>query len=79
MQEFEATFDVDSKTDALAVERLMNRLYDALREESRTLQDGTRDSTEMLSQFEAIREAARRRRPGRLTVVYEQRDEEFDE
>ena len=70
---------MDSKTDALAVERLMNRLYDALREESRTLQDGTRDSTEMLSQFEAIREAARRRRPGRLTVVYEQRDEEFDE
>jgi len=59
MHEFEATFDVDSKTDVLAVERLINRLYDALREESRTLQEDTEASTEMLSKFEAIRGAAR--------------------
>ena len=78
MQQHEATFEVESKADALAVERLMNRLYDALREESRTLQEGTADSTEMLSQFEAIREASRRRRPGRLTVLYEYRDGTVD-
>jgi len=77
MQKYEATFGVESKRDALAVERLMNRLYDTLREESRTNQEGTEVSTEMLSEFEAIRDAARRTRPGRLTVDYEQRDGEF--
>lgn len=79
MQKFEATFEVESKTDALAVERLMNRLYDAIREEARTLRMGTEDSTEMLSQFEAIRDASQRTRPGRLTVVFEQQDRDFDE
>jgi len=78
MEEYEATFEVDSKTDAYAVERLMERLYDSLREESRTVREGSSDSTEMLEQFEAIRDAARRHNPGQLTVVYEQRDEEFE-
>lgn len=78
MPKFEATFEVESKSDALAVERLMNRLYDAIREETRTLREGTQDSTEMLSQFEAVRDATRRTRPGRLTISYEQDDEGFD-
>lgn len=77
MEEYEATFEVDSKTDAHAVERLLDRLYDSVREESRTLREGTGDSAEMLAQFEAIRDAARDRRPGKLTVVYEQREEGF--
>ena len=78
MEEYEATFEVDSKTDAHAVERLLERLYDSVREESRTLREGTGDSAEMLAQFEAIRDAARDRRPGKLTVVYERRDGEFE-
>ena len=77
MDRHEATFSIETKTDAYAVERLLNRLYDSLREESRTLREGTGDSTEMLAEFEAVRDAASRRVPGELTIVYEQRDEEF--
>lgn len=79
MEEQKAVFEVESKSDAYAVERLLNQLYDSLREESRTVRNGTGDSTEMLEQFEAIRDAARRQKPGKLTVVYEQRDEPFEE
>lgn len=78
MDEYTAVFDIDSKTDAYAVERLMNRLYDSLREESRTLGKGSNDSTEMLAQFETIRDAARRSTSGRLTLIYESQDEEFE-
>lgn len=79
MDKYEAGFSIETETDAHAVERLLNRLYDSLREESRTLREGTGDSTEMLAEFKAIRDAASRRAPGELTVIYEQRDEEFEE
>ena len=78
MDKYEAVFEIDSKTDAHAVERLMERLYDSLREESRTLRKGSSDSTEMLEQFETIRNATRRPTPGRLIVRYEPQDEEFE-
>ncbi|MFD1589196.1 hypothetical protein ACFR9U_19640 [Halorientalis brevis] len=78
MDEYTAVFDIDSKTDAYAVKRLMNRLYDSLREESRTRREGSNDSTEMLAQFETIRDAARRPTSGRLTLIYESQDEEFE-
>jgi hypothetical protein len=79
MEEYEATFEIESKRDADAVERLLSRLYDSLREESRTVRDGTSDSTEMLTQFEAVRDAARDRNPGTLTVVLERRNEPFED
>jgi len=79
MDEYEATFEVDSKSDAYAVERLMSQVYDSLREESRTVREGSSDSTQMIAEFEAIREAARQPKPGRLTVKFVQRDEEFEE
>ncbi|WP_416840778.1 hypothetical protein [Haloferax sp. DFSO52] len=78
MDEYTAVFEVDSKTDAHAVERLMERMYDSLREESRTLRKGSSDSTEMLEQFETILNATRRPTPGKLTVIYESRDEQLD-
>ena len=78
MEEYEAVFEIDSKTDAHAVERLIERLYDSLREESRTLREGSSDSTEMLEQFETMRTAMRRPTPGKLIVRYESRDEEFE-
>ena len=78
MDEYTAVFEVDSKSDAYAVERLMNGLYDSLREESRTLRKGSSDSAEMLAQFEAIRDAVQRPTPGKLTVIYESREEEFE-
>ena len=79
MEEYEATFVIESKSDASAVERLMNQLYDSLREEARTVREGTEDSARMLEQFKAIRDAARRPKPGRFTVVYERQEEGFEE
>jgi hypothetical protein len=79
MDEYEATFEIESKTDAYAVERIMNQLYDSFREESRALRDGSDDSMEMLEQFETIRDAARDPTPGRLKVVYRSRSDGFDE
>lgn len=79
MDEYTAVFEVDSKSDAYAVERLMNGLYDSLREESRTLRKGSNDSTEMLSEFKAIRDAVQRPTPGKLTVIYESHGGEFED
>jgi len=76
METYEATFEIASKSDARAVERLMNKVYDSLREESRSVHEGTMDSTAMLAEFEAIRDATRRWAPGRLTVVFERQDED---
>lgn len=79
MTEYSAVFEIDSKTDAYAVERLMESLYDALREETRTLRDDANDTSAMLEQFEAIREAARDPSPGTLTIRYESSDGDFDD
>ena len=78
MEEYKASFDIESKTDAYAVERLTGTLYDSIREEARTIREDTADSTEMLEQFRSIRDAARKQTPGRLRVVYEQHEGEFD-
>lgn len=79
MEEYEATFEIESKSAAHAMERSLARLYDSLREESRTVREGTGDSSEMLEQFAAIRDAARDPAPGTLTVTYERTGESFDE
>lgn len=79
MNEHEATFEIDSVSDAYAVERLMNTVYDTLREESRTIREGSSDSTGMMEQFQEVRDAARQPMPGRLTVRLEQRSEEFED
>lgn len=79
MEEYEATFEIKSKSDAYAMERSLARLYDSLREESRTVRDGTGDSTEMLERFATIRDAARDPAPGTLTVTYTRADESFEE
>lgn len=77
MDEYEATFPIESRSDAFTVERLMHRVYDSLREESRTVRRGSGDSTPMLEQFETIRDATRNRMPGTLTIRYEARDDVF--
>jgi len=79
MVEYEAKFEIDSKTDAYAVEKVLTRLYNALREETRTVREGTTDSTAMLEQFRTIRDAAQDTKPGTLTVKYEQEDGPFEE
>ena len=79
MTEYEAGFEIESKADAYAVERVLTRLYDTLREETRTVREGTTDSTEMLAQFATIRDAAQDPSPGTLTVIYERDDGPFEE
>jgi hypothetical protein len=79
MEEHEAVFEIDSTADAYAVERLLNQLYDTVREELRTQRQGSSDSTAVLQQFEALRDAAQDTTPGTLTVRYESRDEEFED
>lgn len=79
MGEHKATFEIESKADAYAVERLMNRVYDLFREESQTVREGSGDSTEMIEQFQSIRTAARQPTAGRLTVILEQEDETLEE
>lgn len=79
MGEYEATFEITSKTDAYAVEQALARLYDLFREESRTVRGGSSDSAEMLEQFANLCDAARDPTPGTLTVSYEQQGESFEE
>ena len=79
MDEYKATFEIESKTDAYVVEQLMNHMYNSLREESKTIRAKSSGSTAMMEQFQAIRDATRQSKPGRLTVTLEQEDEEVEE
>lgn len=78
MDEYRATFEIDSETDAYAVEQMMDQLYNTLREESQSIREESGDSTDMLAQFKAVRDAARRPTPGHLSVIYEQQNEGFE-
>ena len=79
MTRYEATFEVDEKTDSHAVQRILEQVYDTIREESRSVRQGTEDGTELLQEFESLRDAAEYPTPGKLTITYEQYDDEFDE
>ncbi|WP_256295954.1 hypothetical protein [Haloarchaeobius salinus] len=79
MATYEASFDIDSRTDSYAALRILEQVYDAVREETRNSRDGGDDADERLQAFRTLREAAKRRSPGRLTVTYEQYDEEFED
>jgi C4-type Zn-finger protein len=79
MTEYEAGFEIESKADAYAVEGVLTRLYDTIREETRTVREETTDSTEMLDQFATIHDVAQDPSPGRSTVIYEREDEPFEE
>ncbi|WP_439028441.1 hypothetical protein [Haloarchaeobius sp. DT45] len=79
MSKFEATFEIQDKTDAQAVQTLMERAYNAFREELMLHDRGDSPPDEVLAAFEAIRDATERTSPGSLTIVYEQHDEPFDD
>lgn len=78
MERYEATFEIESKSDSYAARRILERVYDTIREESRTVRAGTSDSGELLEQFETLSEVVKTPTPGRLTVTYEVHDEGFD-
>lgn len=79
MSRHEATFEVDSKTDSYAVRRILEQVYDTIREESRTVREDTADASALLEEFEALREAAKRPSAGKLTITYERYDDDFDD
>ena len=79
MTQHEASFEIDSMADSNATRRILEHAYDTIREESRTVREGSEDATELLDSFKTLRDAARRSSsPGRLTITYRRFDEEFD-
>ena len=79
MSRHEASFEIDSKTDSYAARRILEQAYDTIREESRSVREGTDDADELLREFRTLRDAAKRRTPGRLTITYEQYEGEFED
>lgn len=79
MKRYEATFEIDEKTDSYAVRRILRQVYDTIREEARSVREGTDDGTKVLQEFESLRDAGEHPTPGKLTITYEQYDDEFDE
>ena len=79
MSRYEVSFDIDSKTDSYAARRMLEQVYDTIREESRSVREGTDGAEELLEEFRTLREAARRPTQGRLTITYEQYEGEFED
>lgn len=79
MPRYEASFEVDSKTDAYAAMHILERTYDTIREESRSVREGSEDASELLREFRTLRDEAKEPTRGKLTIVYEQYDDGFDE
>ena len=79
MNQYEATFEIDSRADAEAVRLLVERAYDALREETRESEREGAAPSEMLIAFRAIRDATRRPTSGALTITYEQFDGDLED
>ncbi|SFF76514.1 hypothetical protein SAMN04488063_0194 [Halopelagius inordinatus] len=75
MSRHEASFDIDSKTDSYAARRILEQAYDTIREESRSVREGTEDADALLREFEALRDAAKRPADGKLTITYERYDD----
>lgn len=75
MSRYEASFEIDSKTDSYAARRILERVYDTVREESRSVRDGSEDTTTLLQEFKTLRDAAKRPATGKLTITYERYDD----
>lgn len=74
MSRYEASFEIDSKPDSYAARRILEGVYDTVREESRNVRDGS-DETTLLQEFETLRDAAKQPATGKLTITYERYDE----
>ncbi len=78
METHEATFEIDSRSDADAAQRVLEQLYDTVREESRAVRVGSDDATALIAEFETLRDAARSPAAGTLTVTYERSDDDLE-
>lgn len=79
MDRYEASFEIESKTDSYAVRRILEQAYDTIREESKSIREGSDDARALLQEFQTLRDAAKKPTPGRLTITYERYDDEFDD
>lgn len=79
MSHYEVSFEIDSKTDSYAARRILEQVYDTIREESRSVREGADNADELLQEVQTLRDAAKRPTPGRLTITYEQYDDEFED
>ncbi|AHZ22952.1 hypothetical protein E6P09_02380 [Haloferax mediterranei ATCC 33500] len=79
MREYEAVFEIDSKGDSYAVRRVLEQVYDTIREESRSVREGSDDASALLEEFKTLRDAARDPAEGKLTITYKQYDDEVDD
>jgi hypothetical protein len=79
MSQYEASFEIDSKTDSYAARRMLEQVYDTVREESRSVPERTDNAEELLEELRTLRDAAKQPTPGRLTITYEQFDGEFED
>lgn len=76
---YQASFEINSKNDSYAVRRILEKVYDTVREESRTIRENADDATALLQEFETLRDAAQEPSPGELRIVYERHDDDFDD
>ncbi len=47
-------FEIGSKTDSYAAQRILERVYDTVREEVRTVREGSEDSNEAIQAFKTL-------------------------
>lgn len=79
MSRYEASFEIDSETDSYAAQRILERVYDTIREESQSVREGADNADVLLREFQTLRDAAKPRTPGRLTITYERYDDKFED
>ena len=56
----------------------MEQVYDAIREELRSVREGSNDVSELLQEVKTLQDAARQPSMGKLTITYEEYDDDFD-
>ncbi|WP_435159281.1 hypothetical protein [Haladaptatus sp. DFWS20] len=71
MSRYEDSFKIDLKTDLYAAHRILERIYDTIREESRSVREGIDDADELLDAFQTLRDAPKQRTSGELTITLE--------
>lgn len=79
MSRHEATFEIESETDAHAVRLFAEQAYNTFREELQHPDRNDAPGNGTLRTLEAIREATRQPSPGSLTVIYERHGDTFDD
>jgi hypothetical protein len=75
MSQYRATFEIDSKTDSYAARRMLERIYDTIREESQSVREGSDDAGELLDAFRTLRDATKQPTAGKLTITFERYDD----